>query len=154
MTLRSSLISSYLQEIVISPAFITFLSTRTFLFRSPFLSKRIVRQFWGISYTEPVFADLFRRSGIDFQPGGPVRQPYFSYRPVRLHRLAKSIPRNWFLGSINFYKYGLGTVPPPPPPLSKVYVCSTHTEQYLKQYIRSQDKLSWRVYWNWQIHAQ
>ncbi len=42
--------------------------------------------------SEPVFADLFRRPGIDFQPGGPVRQPYFSYRPVRLHRLAKSIP--------------------------------------------------------------
>jgi hypothetical protein len=42
--------------------------------------------------TEPVFADLLRRPGIDFQPGVPVRQPYFSYRPVRPHRLAKSIP--------------------------------------------------------------
>jgi hypothetical protein len=51
---------------------------------------------------EPVFADLLSRPGIDFQP----RQPYFSYRPVRLHRLAKSIPRNRFLGSINVYKYG------------------------------------------------
>jgi hypothetical protein len=57
--------------------------------------------------TEPIFADLLRRPGIDFQPGGPVRHPYFSYRPVRLHRLAKSIPRNRFLGSINIYKYGL-----------------------------------------------
>ncbi len=40
-------------------------------------------------------------------PAWPVRQPYFSYRPVRLHRLAKSIPRNRFLGSLNVYKYGL-----------------------------------------------
>ena len=54
---------------------------------------------------EPVFADLLSRPGIDFQP----RQPYFSYRPVRLHRLAKSIPRNRFLGSINVYKYGLSS---------------------------------------------
>ncbi len=57
-----------------------------------------------------VFADLLGRPGIDFQPGGPVRQPYFSYRPVRLHTLTKSIPRNRFLGSINVYKYGLWTV--------------------------------------------
>ncbi len=63
----------------------------------------------GLSYrpSRTLFADLFRRPGIDFQPGGPVRQPYFSYRPVTLHRLAKSIPRNRFLGSINVYKYGL-----------------------------------------------
>ncbi len=48
-----------------------------------------------------------RSPRIDSQPGGPVRQPYLSYRPDRLHRLAKSIPRNRFLGSINVYKYGL-----------------------------------------------
>ncbi len=64
-----------------------------------------------ITSSEPVFADLLRRPGIDFQPGGTVRQPYFSYRPVRLHRLAKSIPRNRFLGSINIYKYGLRSWP-------------------------------------------
>jgi hypothetical protein len=29
------------------------------------------------------------------------------YRPARQHRLAASIPRNRFLGSINVYKYGL-----------------------------------------------
>jgi hypothetical protein len=57
--------------------------------------------------TEPVFADLLGRPGIDFQPGEPVRKSYFSHRPVRLHRLAKSIPRNRFLGSINVYKHGL-----------------------------------------------
>jgi hypothetical protein len=56
---------------------------------------------------EPVFVDLLRRPGIDSQPGGPVRQPYFSSLLARLHRLAKSIPRNRFLGSINVYKYGL-----------------------------------------------
>jgi hypothetical protein len=30
-----------------------------------------------------------------------------SYRPVRLHRMAESIPRNRILGSINVYKYEL-----------------------------------------------
>jgi hypothetical protein len=45
------------------------------------------------------------------QPGGPVQQPYLSYRPARLHGLAKSIPRNRFLGSINVYKYGLRNSP-------------------------------------------
>ncbi len=34
-------------------------------------------------------------------------KPYLSYWPARLHRLAKSIPRNRCLGSINVYKYGL-----------------------------------------------
>jgi hypothetical protein len=32
------------------------------------------------------------------------------YRPERQHRLAASIPRNRFLGSINVYKYGLREV--------------------------------------------
>ncbi len=36
--------------------------------------------------------------------------PYLSYWPARLHRLAKSIPRNRCLGSINFYKYGFRSV--------------------------------------------
>ncbi len=40
--------------------------------------------------TEPVFVDLIRSPRIDFQPGGPVRQPYLSYRIARLHRLAES----------------------------------------------------------------
>ncbi len=44
---------------------------------------------------------------MDSQPSGPVRQPYLSYRPDRLQTLAKSIPQNRFLGSINVYKYGL-----------------------------------------------
>jgi hypothetical protein len=48
---------------------------------------------------EPVFH--FRSPGIDYQPGGQVRQPYLSYRPARLHR------RNRFLGCLNVYKYGL-----------------------------------------------
>jgi hypothetical protein len=33
-----------------------------------------------------------------------------SYRPARLHRLAKFIPWDQFLGSINVSKYGLRTV--------------------------------------------
>jgi hypothetical protein len=40
----------------------------------------------------------------------PVRQPYLSYRPARLHRLAESMPRSRFLGFINVYKYGLSTL--------------------------------------------
>ncbi len=52
---------------------------------------------------EPVFVDLLRSPGIDFQ-GRPVRQPCLSYRIARLHRLAESIPRNRFLGSINVCK--------------------------------------------------
>ncbi len=44
-------------------------------------------------------------------------KPYLSYWPARLHRLAKSIPRNRCLGSINVYKYGfwrqIGLLYPP-----------------------------------------
>ncbi len=60
-----------------------------------------------LAKAEPVFVVIFRSPGIDSQPGGPVRKPYLSYWPARLQRLAKSIPRNRFLGSVNVYKYGL-----------------------------------------------
>jgi hypothetical protein len=63
---------------------------------------------------EPVFVDHLRSPGIDSQPGGPVRQPYFSYRPAEPHKLAESISRNRFLGSINDYKYGLRAGERPP----------------------------------------
>ncbi len=49
-----------------------------------------------------------RSPGIDSQSGGPVRQPYLTYRPARLHRLAKSIPWNRFLGSLTFTNTGSG----------------------------------------------
>ncbi len=62
---------------------------------------------WESMETEPVFVELLRSPRIDYQPDGPVRQLYLSYRP---DRLAKSIPRNRFLGSINVYKYGLWRV--------------------------------------------
>jgi hypothetical protein len=42
--------------------------------------------------SEPVFVDHLRSPVIDSQPGGPVRQPYFSYRPAEPHRLTESIP--------------------------------------------------------------
>ena len=41
-----------------------------------------------------------RSPGIDSQPGGPVRQPYLTHRPARLHRLAESIPWIRFLRSL------------------------------------------------------
>ncbi len=61
----------------------------------------------GERTSEPVFVDHLRSPVIDSQPGGPVRQPYFSYLPAEPHRLTELISRNRFLGSINEYKYGL-----------------------------------------------
>ncbi len=61
-------------------------------------------------FAEPVFVNLLRSPGspgTDSQPGGPVRKPYLSYRPARLHRQAISIPRNRFFCSFNVFKYGL-----------------------------------------------
>ncbi len=52
---------------------------------------------------ETVFVNLLRNSGIDNTEG----KPYLLYRPTRLHRLAESIPRTRFLGSLNAYKYVL-----------------------------------------------
>ncbi len=61
--------------------------------------------------TEPEFVNLLRGSGKDFQPGGPVQQPYLTYRHARLHRLAESIPWKRFLGFFNVFKYtGSGKV--------------------------------------------
>ncbi len=61
----------------------------------------------GRASTEPVFVNLLRSPGIDSQPGGPVRQPYLTYRPAWLQRQAESVSWNRFLGSLNVYKYGL-----------------------------------------------
>jgi hypothetical protein len=52
------------------------------------------------NFSESVFVNFLRSPGIDCQPGEPVRQPYLSYRPARLIRLAESIPRNRFVGSL------------------------------------------------------
>jgi hypothetical protein len=57
--------------------------------------------------TELVFVDLLRSPGNKSQHGGPVRHPYLSYRPARLHWQAESVHWNRLLGSINVYKYGL-----------------------------------------------
>jgi hypothetical protein len=60
-----------------------------------------------VNKPEPEFVNLLRSPGIDSQSGGPVRQPYLTYRPVRLHRLAESTAWNPFMGSLNVFKYGL-----------------------------------------------
>ncbi len=39
--------------------------------------------------------------GFDSQPGGPVGQPYLTYRHARLHTQKELIPWNRFLGSLN-----------------------------------------------------
>jgi hypothetical protein len=62
----------------------------------------------------------FKQPRNRFSAGGPVRESYLSYRHGRLHRLAESISRYWFLGSINVYKYGLWL-----PPQQRRY--STHS---------------------------
>jgi hypothetical protein len=49
----------------------------------------------------------FKETRYPFSAWRAGTKPYFSYWPARLHWLAKSIPRNRFLGSINVYKYGL-----------------------------------------------
>ncbi len=50
-----------------------------------------------------------RSAGIDSQPGGPLRQPYLTYGPPRLHKLTESIPGNP-LSFENVYKFGLLSV--------------------------------------------
>jgi hypothetical protein len=46
--------------------------------------------------TEPGFVNFLRSPGIDSQPGGLIRQPYLTYWPAKLQRLAES-----FLSSLN-----------------------------------------------------
>jgi hypothetical protein len=58
----------------------------------------------GKNRPESVFVNLLRSPGIDSQPGGPVRQPFMTYRPVRL---AEFDSLESILGSLNVYKYGL-----------------------------------------------
>ncbi len=80
---------------------------RTFNVHSYWVRKPSLFMYSIMWYSEPVFVNLLRSSGIDSQRGGPVRPPYLLYRPARLHRLAESNPRNWFFVSLNVYKYGL-----------------------------------------------
>jgi hypothetical protein len=42
--------------------------------------------------SDPEFVNLVSSQGIDSQRGGPVRQPYLTYRPAWLHKLSESIP--------------------------------------------------------------
>jgi hypothetical protein len=57
--------------------------------------------------SEPVFVNLLRSRGIDSQPGGSGTKTLFVVPArARLHKLAETIPRNRFLGSLNVYKYG------------------------------------------------
>ncbi len=76
-------------------------------------------------FSEPVFVDLLRSPGIDFQPGGSVWQLYLSYPLARIHRLAELIPRTQFLGPINVHKHGLWLSFAPPPPYRPDHVPTT-----------------------------
>ncbi len=61
-----------------------------------------------VSITNLVNSVTVLSPGIDSQPGGPVRQPDLTYRTAGLHRLAESIPWNWFLGPETFKNSGSG----------------------------------------------
>ncbi len=56
------------------------------LWCSYFLSSKV------LIFPELEFINLLRNPGIDSQPGGPVRQPYMTYRHARLRGLSESIP--------------------------------------------------------------
>jgi hypothetical protein len=99
-----------------------------FSFEQPYAAYRMMnfRIFFFLyrgQRSEPVFVNLLRIPGIYSQSGGPVRKPFSLYRHARLLRLAESISRNRFLGSINVYKYGLRT--PSEGFLAKVQVMCT-----------------------------
>jgi len=66
--------------------------------RNQFPAWRKTNLFWRISLPEPVFVNLLRSPGIDFQPGGSEWQPYLTYWPPRA-RICKPFkePRNQFL---------------------------------------------------------
>ncbi len=49
----------------------------------------------------------FKETRYQFSVWRAGTKSYSAYWPARLHRLAKSIPRNRFLGSKNVFKYGL-----------------------------------------------
>jgi hypothetical protein len=75
---------------------------------------------WAGTTTGPARARIcrsFKETRYRFSAWRAGTKPFLSYWTARLHRLAKSIPRNRFLGSINVYKYGLrlhrlgGTIP-------------------------------------------
>ncbi len=51
---------------------------------SPFLDTSINKNIKELR-PEPLFVNLLRIPGIDSQPGGPLRQPYLSYRAARLY---------------------------------------------------------------------
>ncbi len=50
--------------------------------------------------------NLLKSLGNDSQPDGPARQPYLTYRPANLQRLAESISWNRLLDSLTFTNSG------------------------------------------------
>ncbi len=56
-----------------------------------------------LNYMSPNLKTFLRSPEIVSQPGGPVQQLYFTYRPAAGYIGC----RNRFLGSLNVYKFGL-----------------------------------------------
>ncbi len=61
---------------------------------------------WGPK-TRARICKPFKEPKNRFPAGGPIRQPYLTYQPARLHRLAESVAWNRFLDFLNVYKFGL-----------------------------------------------
>ncbi len=66
--------------------------------------KLFIGPFW---VTRAGICRSFKETRYRFSAWRAGTKPYLSYWPARLHRWAKSTPRNRFLGSINVYNYGL-----------------------------------------------
>jgi hypothetical protein len=70
--------------------------------------ERLPSKEYILVHTEPLLVNLLRSPGIGSQQWwAGIGQPFLTYRPPRLHRLAESIPWNRFRGSLNIYKVGL-----------------------------------------------
>ncbi len=72
------------------------------------MSPPAVSEVWFDSFRARICRS-FKETRYRFSAWRAGTKPYLSYWPARVHRLAKSIPRNRFLGSINVYKSGLSS---------------------------------------------
>ncbi len=58
-------------------------------------------------YDNPIVVPACQAGGVESSESIPGLLKRLQIKPTKLHRLAESIPRHRFLGSLNVYKYGL-----------------------------------------------
>ncbi len=101
----------------------------------------------------------FKKPGIDFQPGGPARQPCLTYRTARLHRLAESI--SWIDSWSPWTFTNSGSVVnseklnwlPPSPPLRLHQLLPTLSRIMMNLGSFFDDCLSpWSLYLPWKVY--